>query len=843
MPIPFNKAPLVAAIALATATSLSQAQMLEEVIVTAQKRAESLQDVPISVTAMQGDKLQDAGIANMSALADYVPNLHIADAAVNTNIYMRGMGSGNNQAFEQSVGMYIDGIYMGRGRQYRSPFVDVERVEVLRGPQGTLFGKNTVAGAINVTTASPEGGEEFNGDIAVSVEENGGLITEGYISGSLTDTFALRLGGKYRETDGFMENEFLGEDEGGLEETMFRITAVWQPTDNLDINLKYSYTDYDKIGSPSTTKTYLSPEERAAQFDNLSANAQIAYAAVDFFYDADGEFSNATGKEFVTYKDNNLGPDPVKGRALIGINPDSTENETDNIALKVDWAFAGDYTLTAITGWSSYESLDGVDVDWLPLQFISRDDDQEFSQFSQEFRITSPGGEFFDYVAGVYYEESDLEFDRRVVQDLALGGLLSDLPANRVLPLPLPDEVTLGVLGIDSLFTFVSGGALNAAQGARDHYYQLDSDSWAVFGQGTFNITDSFRVTVGLRYTEETKEVESTQFLSESDTGIGIPSQNTFLPVYWSSSLNTYNYDYNEKRDTDALLPALNLQWDVFDDTMLYVSLSQGFKSGGFTSADDGQPGGFLKGEVPDPPLSIATEPSDEFEFDDEEVDAFELGGKHTLLDGGMTLNWAYFYTDYTDLQVSVFKGIGFTVTNATATVQGLEVDMMWQATDSLRIGASGGWLDAEFDDFADAPCTTLQLDVDPLCGVPGGFTDNNLSGQETTYAPEYSATVFFDFVTDMGDSMEFFAGGEANYKDDYSPAGDNDPEDRIDSYTKVNLRFGLRGDNWEVMAYGRNIFDEEVFVQSADVPLLSGSHYSYGDEGAVFGARAKYSF
>ena len=154
MKLQTRKTPLVAAILVATVSLTSNAQVLEEVIVTAQKRAESLQDVPISVSAVQGAKIQEAGIANMAALADYVPNLHIANAPVNTNIYMRGVGSGNNQGFEQSVGMYIDGIYMGRGRQYRNAFLDIERVEVLRGPQGTLFGRNTVAGAVNISGKS-----------------------------------------------------------------------------------------------------------------------------------------------------------------------------------------------------------------------------------------------------------------------------------------------------------------------------------------------------------------------------------------------------------------------------------------------------------------------------------------------------------------------------------------------------------------------------------------------------------------------------------------------------------------------------------------------------------------
>lgn len=831
MPFSFRKAPLVAAIALATTASVSHAQMLEEVIVTAQKRTESLQDVPISVSAIQGDKLESAGIADMSALADYVPNLYISKASVNTNIYMRGMGSGNNQGFEQSVGMYIDGIYMGRGRQYRSPFLDIERVEVLRGPQGTLFGKNTVAGAINVTTASPDMGEELNGSIAVAVQDNDGLITDGYISGSVTDTLALRFAFKYSEDDGTFNNAYLGRDEQDNEDTMYRLTAVWQPTDDLDVNFKYSHSKYEAIGSSSTSSLYLNAAERDALVPNRSDFANVAYALTDTFYP---ELADIVGKDFTTFKDDNLGTD---GKTVgIGYSPDGSDNETDNIALKLDYGM-GDYLLTSITGWSTYESVDSVDVDWLPLQFINRDDAQDFEQFSQEFRITSPGGEFFDYVAGVYYEQSDLEFDRRVTIDTNMDGL------------------TVQILGVDNLLEFLTGGAYSADQIARNHHYELESDSWAVFGQGTFNLSDTFRLTVGLRYTEENKDVVSQQCLGDSNAS---PDRLTSLAVcnneeFWLSyiqatSFNTYTYDYKESRSTDKWLPAVNLQWDVADDTMLYVSLSQGFKSGGFTAADDGEPGGYIVGQPPAPnddgSFGPFTTPSEDFEFDDESVDALEIGGKHTLLDGGMTLNWAYFYTEYEDLQVSVFKGVGFGVTNAAASViQGIEIDMMWQATDDLRLGANASWLDAEYDNFKDGPCTAIALDADPLCGTKAGETSNDLSGKSTTFAPDYSASLFFDYSHLMSGGMEFFSGGEINYKAEMETAGDLDPLDTVDSFTKVNLRFGLRGEAWEVMAYGRNIFDEAVIVQSYDTPVLAGSHSVYMDAGAVFGLRGKYSF
>ncbi|GAB3280520.1 TonB-dependent receptor [Parahaliea aestuarii] len=827
MSVFFHRAPLVAAVALASAANFSHAQQLEEVIVTAQKRAESLQDVPISVSAVQGSKLQEAGIPNMAALADYVPNLHIASASVNTNIYMRGVGSGNNQGFEQSVGMYVDGIYMGRGRQYRAGFLDIERVEVLRGPQGTLFGKNTVAGAVNIISRSPDPSDELSGDVAVSLESFNGKQIEGGIETPIGDTFAARIAFKQRETDGYVENTLLDEPEGQIDETSYRVTLVWQPTDTLDIKFKYSNTEFERIGAPSSTKYYLPAADRDALFPNRSAFASIGYLLTDFFYPelvAEGE------KEFVTFKDNGYGTSQADGIG-IGINPDSNDEDYDNYMLDVNWDVGGG-TLTSITGYSEYQYIDGVDVDWLPLQFIHRDDDQRFEQVSQEFRFTSPGGEFFDYVAGVYYEKSELEFDRRVTIDTNMDGLVPQL------------------LGANSLFTVLTNGAYTANQIARNHYYKLDSDSYAVFGQGTFNLSDTFRVTVGVRYTEESKDVVSSQFLSDDLTGIDNPSDNFFLGFIEATSFNTYRYNFNEDRTTDKWIPSLNVQWDVGDDSMLYASFSQGFKSGGFTAADDQEPGQLDIATypcVPGQPIEACydpTVPNDDFEFEDEEVDAFEIGGKHTLFDGSMNINWAAFYTLYDNLQTSIFKGVGFGVTNAgKSEVQGIEVDMLWQATNNLRIGLNGAWLDATYDEFENGPCTAIQLDVDPFCGTPQGFTSNDLSGEKTLYASDWSATAFFDYLYTFNSGLELFLGGEANYRDEFSSSGDNDPLDYIDAYTKVNLRAGLRGEHWEMMAYGRNIFDEEAFAQSFDTPVLAGTHTQFMEEARVYGVRLRFMF
>lgn len=835
----FRTLPLLAAVSLATQSLTVGAQQLEEVIVTAQKRAESLQDVPISVSAIQGEKIQDAGIPNMAALADYVPNLHIADAPVNTNIYMRGVGSGNNQGFEQSVGMYIDGVYMGRGRQYRAAFLDVERVEVLRGPQGTLFGRNTVAGAVNITTASARAGDEFEGQIMASAESFDGRILEGFVGGGLTDTLGARLAVKYRETDGFADNVFLGTPEGSIEELSYRLSLNWQPTDNLNINFKFSQSDYERIGATTTGKVFLNAAERDQFVPNRSAFANTAYSIMDVFYPG---YQEQTGREFEVFKDNGYGRSREDGIG-IGINPDSSDNDLTNMVFNVDWQ-VGELTLTSVTGYSEYQYVDGADVDWLPLQFISRDDDQSFEQVSQEFRIASPGGEFFDYVAGVYFDQSELEFDRQVAIDTNFDGLFPEF-----LSIVTPGNPPPSVLP-QNLLSALTGGAYDMNQVARNHNYQLDSDSLAVFAQGTFNFTDTLRLTVGLRYTEENKDVISTQFLSDQNSGLLNPSDSYFLHLIQANSFNAYAYDYRQERSTDALTPSFNLQWNVGDDSMLYVSFSQGFKSGGFTAADDGNPGDLTPTAfpcAPNPDFTVdldacydLSNPNDDFEFGDEEVDAFELGGKHTLLDGGMTLNWALFYTEYTDLQTAIFEGLGFVVKNAAGSeIYGLEVDALWQATDNLRLGANFAYLDASYSDFDDGPCTAIQLDANPNCSVEQG---NPLSGEPSLYASDYSASFFFDYIRPMGD-MELFVGGEVNYRDSFQSAGDNDPIDQIDAFTKANLRLGLRSGDWEIMAYGRNIFDEEVYMQSYDTPVLAGSHSRYMEESAVWGARLKYSF
>ena len=232
-----NRRPLAAAVALCGGTllsGLSQAQddapsgpMLEEVVVTATKRLESLQDVPISVNAVSAEKMAEAGIDRIENLAPYVPNLSMAENGIGTAIYIRGIGSGINAGFEQSAGMYVDGVYYGRPQLSRAPFLDLERVEVVRGPQPILFGKNSIAGAISMITAKPT--DEFEASISMLYEPDAEEM-EGtaVVSGPLTDSLSGRLAVRYRETDGFLENIYLDDGEANREESTFRGTLQWR---------------------------------------------------------------------------------------------------------------------------------------------------------------------------------------------------------------------------------------------------------------------------------------------------------------------------------------------------------------------------------------------------------------------------------------------------------------------------------------------------------------------------------------------------------------------------------------------------------------------------------------
>lgn len=843
------------AIAIATATAISsvQAAQLEEIVVTAQKRSESLQDVPISITTISGEKINQAGINNLEDLAAFVPSLLLTETAVSTSIILRGVGPGANQSFEQSVGLYVDGIHLGKGRQTRTGLFDLERVEVLKGPQGVLFGKNTLAGAVNVTSATPLPGDEFSGKIAVSAESFSGRVIEGNIAGSLSDTFAMRFAFKDLENDGYLNNSFIGTEGPSADETLWRLAATWQPNENTILKFKHAEGEHTRIGS-TAVPSLIQPVQ------NIGAATGLAYAVINNLFSA-LPASTAAGnldlfRDSITIGGNALSADLGRG-TVPGEKPEGTDTENSDTSLNIDIDFGDGYTFSSVTGYSEYEYEDGIDADFLPIQFIGRADISEFDQISQEFRIASDPGKRFSYIGGAYYEEATQQIERIVAFDGTLGvpGFIRAVTRSpTLLAVPSATARAFGLpLGVNGLTSF--------NQVARRSDWQQDTEAWALFIQGEYQISDNLTLTAGVRYTEETKDAIANTRLTNDAGGLANTSPNGLTgAVARGLTPTSFNHSFVDSRTTDQTTPSISLEWSPSDSDNYYISYSEGFKSGGFNAVDDQAP----DISTPQPLGSVYTVPGAGWRYEDETANSIEIGGKHQWLDGSLDFNWALFDSTYDDQQVSTFVGIGFEVRNAaTSEIKGLEMDTRWQATDNLMISASLALLDASYGSFPTAGCTAAQQSgiIGDRAGRPAGslassngcterrgpdgnaIANQDLAGAPLPHAPDYSGSISADYSRPVNDNFEFFLSGDINFTDGYFLTGDLDPIDVQTGFEKVNLRLGLRSETWDLMVYGKNITDEETASGGFDIPLLTGSHAIYTDPGAVFGARVSYKF
>ena len=874
------------ALAIATASSGAYAAQLEEIIVTAQKRAQSLQDVPISMTAIDGKRMEDAGITSFAELSGFVPNLGVSENAVNTIISMRGISVGANQSFEQSVGVYVDGVHYGKSRQIRTGLFDLQQVEVLRGPQGILFGKNTLAGAINVTTAEPAMGEGFSGKAALSLETDDGEMLEGHINYSPADNLGFRLAVRDRKDGGYMENNFATDANGApsamptTDETIWRFTTMWDPTENVSVKFTHGESDFLRVGGPGMVTTF-APET------NIPASNQVMFAVMGASFP--NYAADVASGEIGAFRDGRsnggLALAQSLGRDMSSLEEkfEGTSTQTSDSALRIDIELDNGYSLHSVTGRNKYDYEDGMDADWLPVSFVGRSDISDYSQTSQEFRIASPTDRDFSFVAGGYWSKGEQNIDRTVIVDGTLGnpGLmkvitgLGDPAAGTSSFLAFSKPQIAGAL-IGSADPATIGAYLGSATGAatvnafwgvdgmamwnqagRVSEYNLETDTIAVFFQGTYNLSDTLTLTAGVRYTEEDKEAFAKADLTASYTGLATPNDSAFLAALQSASFGVWAHDFNEERSTDQVIPAANLQWAPSDTSKYYISYSEGFKSGGFNSVDDQNPEIAADGTV------LRTTPGIGFEYDDESASSFEIGGKHVLMDGAMNLNWAYFNSEYEDQQVSTFVGLGFVVANAASSeIQGIEMDMTWQATDELRLGLAMAFLDGNYGNFDAAGCTATQASallglgtltssspVTAALGCQQQFLgDGTASGSSQDISggqlgSDYSGSITADYIKPLDNGLVWFAGLDVNFTDMYYMTGDLDPIDIQEGFEKVNIRTGIRGDNWDVMLFGRNITDEITASGAADVPLAGGAHFSYMARGAVWGGRFSYSF
>ncbi|MBT4523064.1 MAG: TonB-dependent receptor [Halieaceae bacterium] len=842
---------------LATATA---AQQLEEVLVTAQKRVESLMDVPISVSALTGQKIADAGIQRSEDLAAYVPNFQVTQDPIGDKINIRGIQSGNQAGFEQSVATFVDGIYRGRGTQARWSFLDVARVEVLRGPQPTLFGKNTVAGALNITTARPT--EEFESELTAGYNiEFDETELQAMVSGPLSDTLRARAVIQSREMkEGWVENAAYDEDNPASEELFGRLSLEWDVGPDTTLFMKYEAGDFDVTGNPWV------------MIEGGPLSPILAAAGVP------------TGAVFKSYMGNNGFPllgfpgDDVIDFGSVG----SYEGDTQELMVQLEHQFDSGTVLTAIAGYSEYEYERFLDADQNPLPVVRFDDTEDFDQTSLELRLTSDTGGALEYIAGLYYQDNNMYVDGLTqfnlgTIDTLLGGSCASVPGGSdsvIVGDPVGTAVTVaGLPGANAAVanacaqTALTQLLLPAGVTGATRYAFLDqeTETLAAFTQLTWNMTDTFRTTLGLRYTQEEKEAHQGAWAGEyaernttplADQSAANPQA---LAAFLIGEFTYHEFTPNDpglSRDEDSFTWSLNAQWDATDNTMVYASAATGFKAGGFNSFFMGLP----QGRGAD---------SNDVDFDEEEVLSFEVGAKISLLDGGAELSIAAFHTTYDDLQASIFSGnTTFIVQNAAeATSQGIEIDGRWQVSDKLMVQGSLGWLDFEYDSFSNQGCvaeqflgfredafqSALAVGDQVGAGVASLVVNNqtcsaagvnDMQGRPSAHSPEWTAAFVANYNQPIGE-YELDASVDVSWSDDVYRQDDLDPYSLLEAYTKVNMAlvFGPSNGRWDVSLIGKNLTDEDTYSYVNDTPLFNGARQARMDQPRSFAVRGRYRF
>ncbi|MCL6741056.1 TonB-dependent receptor [Sphingomonas sp. RB56-2] len=790
-----------------------------DIVVTARKRSESLQDVPLSIAAVSGELMQQQGIKKLDDLQFKVPNFTMTETGIGSNIAIRGIFSGVNQGFEQSVGTYIDGIHYGRAQQARSPFLDVERVEVLRGPQSILFGKNSIAGALNIISAQPT--HDFEGYAQASYQPDGNdWEMLGAVSGPLSDRLRARVAARYHKGDGYIDNLTLDRSEPQRKDWNLRGIVEWDATDNLTINLKAEHGEFDVEGRNIEIYNELPSISTKPLF------AGRTYAQILRLLGADESVLN-------TVKDGKR-----------SANGDTSDNKSNTYVVTANWE-TDIGTVTSISGLNKFSYNELCDCDFTGATILTVDLREKYEQFSQEIRLASDTKGKLDYIVGGFFQTSDHSYRDNI-----------NIPTNSLL-VPVINAQAAG-------FGTLTGGT-RAAREAK-----VEAKILSAFAQLNYDITDQFRVTVGGRVTHEEKEGDRTLTIQTLAGGDLAGMQAVVAPLVYAQLLNISStnlatiagatpappgvtcttpptgvtppqraaaclaqfgaHPVEGKVSKTGFVPSLTVQYDVNDDVMLYASATKGTKSGGFDFRGNNR--GFY------PTME------DAFEFSEEKATSFEAGAKTQFLDHRGTFNVAFYHTKIKNLQVSVFDGkLGYVVGNADARTQGIEVDGRFRVTPELTLRGSGALTDFEFTDYPNGQC------------YPGQASDGTLGqcdyeGKTNQLVADWQATLAIDWAHQLTDWLELRTTADMFATDGYFLAPTLDPNQVQGSYAKFNMRvaLGAPDNRWEIALLGKNLTDKHVVSMGVTTPLSYSTFGAYSQanivgEGRTFAVQGRLNF
>ena len=631
-------------------------------IVTATKREESIQDVPIAVSAYSGEDLVARGVQDLYGLMEVSPSIAVYSSNSTSNggtLRIRGVGTtGNNPGLEAAVGTFIDGIYRSRAGLAFNDLSDIDRVEILRGPQGTLFGKNTVAGAVNIITRKPE----FENTARVTLGI-GNLDSReyGFIGNAVLsdDVLAGRLSYNYRERDGFYE--VIGSDEAydNRDRHNLRAQLLWTPNDRVEVRFIGDYTNKDESCCP------------AAFWITGPTSPAVAFLGGD------------------------ITPYEIDKTIKVGLNYEPYEDVDDwGLSMDVLWEVGDSVNFRSITAYRDYEVARGQDIDFTSADILHpQDTDETFENFSQEFQFFGENGDLSWLVGGYVYTE-DLETTEFVGFSHDGGnflGLLFGAPS--IAPLFMGDPAGRGVpgQGYDALFF-------------------SDTVGWSLFTHNTWHASEKFDVTAGLRYSSEEKD--GGMIINGAPFGEAI--DDPFCAIIPIGALCD-NASYNNKNKESRVTGTLKLVLRLADDVNAYAGYSRGYKAGGYNLDQEAlgfrdADGNFI----------------DESRFDPETSDSFEIGLKGRFLDQRLTINGALFHTTFDDFQLNTFTGLGFTVGNVKKVVaSGVELESFVTLGNGVFITAGATYTDARYDDEllpANAHLEDKRLTQSPLWQASASF-------------------------------------------------------------------------------------------------------------------------
>jgi outer membrane receptor protein involved in Fe transport len=786
-------------------------QTIDDIIVTAQKREQNLQDVPIVVTSLSAETLQDAGVRDIKDLQILTPGMTVTSTSseASTTARIRGVGTvGDNPGLESSVGVVIDGVYRSRNSVGFGDLGEMSRIEVLKGPQGTLFGKNTSAGVINIITEAPSFTPEFNAEL--NVGNYGAMGASGSVTGPISDTLAFRLYASRRVRDGFMtidtgDGPRAEVDDNNQDFGTVRGQLLWLPSNNVSFRLIGDFSRRDEyccIGTQIRT-----------------ANT---YPFIDGLSTGTGQRPPATGN----------GPLPFLRTGYA--NRSNYQEVTDRgVSLETTIDIPGiNGSLTSVTSWRQWESTLGQDVDYTGADIAYRLNDGQYgfdvSNLTQELRLAG-ATDNLDWLIGVFATSEEIGrgdtwyFGADYTPFLSFLLSASLNAANPALPISPSTigcytrvaQTSLGFGQCLGTGGAVSGGGqgFTVGQGFRDNYDQ-DSSSFAIFTNNTWSVTEQFDITLGLRYTLDDKSLQGLQTnvngngnacsaaLGNSAAIAGVLGASTSsllgrfcLP--WSNSAYN-NRGVSESFDDGELSGTIKAAFRLNPSILTYVSYARGYKSFGY-NLDRVQTG---------------ITPNASLFFPSEVVDSYEAGVKMTLADRTLLLNATYFDQTFENFQLNTFLGTAFVVESIPElTSRGVDADMVWfTPVEGLSFQGGVTYTDAQYGVFTAADLSN-----------PGNFGQLSLlPGARASFAPEWSATGSINFDRNVGNGLRAGFSVAAKYMDDYNTGSDLLPYKLQEAFTTLNgrIHLGAEDERWTAEFWVQNLTDEDYIQVAYNAPL-----------------------